>query len=100
MEANLDSQVSHPFAFWDPLESHLSAPLPIFVSFASPNRGRFVPIYFCSGRFAKNVQDFLGPFHVAMRALQIERCVVREGLVRDFSSSWEGQTFHLEMMVV
>jgi hypothetical protein len=38
METNLDTQVSHPFAFWDPLESHLPAPLLIFVSFASPDR--------------------------------------------------------------
>ncbi len=69
METDLDSQVSHPFAFRDPLESHLLAPLPIFVSFTGPDRGRFVPIYFCSRRLAKDVQDFLGPFHVVARAL-------------------------------
>ncbi len=56
MESDLDSQVPHAFAFGDPLEPHLPAPLPLFVPFAGPNRTRFVPIDFCSGRLAKDVQ--------------------------------------------
>ncbi len=90
MESHLDSQISHPFAFRDPLESHLLAPLPLFVSFTGPDHSRFVPIYFCSWRSTKDVQDFLRPFHVVACSLHVERGVVREGLVCDFPSSREG----------
>jgi hypothetical protein len=55
MESHLDSQISHPFAFRDPLESHFLAPLPFFVFFTGLDRGRFVLVYFCSGRFTEDV---------------------------------------------
>ncbi len=100
MESHLDSQISHPFAFRDPLESHFLAPLPFFVFFASPDRGRFVPVYFCSRRFTKDVQDFLHPFHIVARSLQVERGVIRKSLVYYFPSSREGQTFFSEMVVI
>jgi hypothetical protein len=100
MESHLDSQISHPFAFRDPLESHFLAPFPFFFFFVGPNRGRFVPVYFCSGRFTKDVQDFLRPFHIVMRSLQVERSVVRKSLVCYFPSSREGQTFYSETVVI
>ncbi len=97
MESHLDSQVSHPFAFRDPLESHFLAPLPFFVFFAGPDRGRFVPVYFCSRHFTEDVHDFLRPF---ARSLQVERSVVRKSLVCYFLSSQEGQTFYSETVVI
>ncbi len=100
MESDLDSQVPHAFAFGDPLEPHLPAPLPLFVPFAGPNRTRFVPIDFCSGRLAKDVQNLLSLYHVFSGTLEVECGVVREGLVRDLSASWESQAFHPESGVV
>ncbi len=100
MESHLDSQISHPFAFRDPLESHFLAPLPFFVFFVGLDRGHFVPIYFCSQRFTKDVQDFLCPFHIVARSLQVERGVVHKSLVCYFPSSREGQTFYSETVVI
>ncbi len=100
MESLLDSQISHPFAFWDPLESHFLAPLPFFVFFVGPNRCYFVLVYFCSRHFTENVQDFLRPFHIVARSLQVERGIIRKGLVCYFPSSREGQTFYSEAVVI
>ncbi len=100
MESHLDSQISHPFAFRDPLESHFLAPLPFFVFFAGPDHGRFVLVYFCSRRFTENVQDFLHPFHIVACSLQVERGVVHKSLVCYFPSSQEGQTFYSETVVI
>ncbi len=90
----------HPFAFWDPLESHFLAPLPFLVFFTGPDRSCFVQVYFCSRRFTEGVQDFLCPFHIIARSLQVERGVVRKSLVCYFPSSREGQTFYSEMVVI
>ncbi len=100
MESHPDSQISHPFAFWDPLQSHFLPPLPFFVFFAGPNRGRLVPVYFCSRHFAKDVQDFLSLFQIVAGSLQVKRGVVRKGLVCYFPSSREGQTSYSEMVVI
>jgi hypothetical protein len=49
-----------------------------------------VPVYFCSQRFTEDVQDFLRPFHIVTRSLQVERGVVRKSLICYFPSSREG----------
>ncbi len=100
MESHLDSHIFHPFAFRDPLESHFLAPLPILVFFTGPNRGCFVLVYFCTRRFTEGVQDFLRPFHIVARSLQVERSVIRKSLVCYFPSSREGQTFYSETVVI
>jgi hypothetical protein len=76
------------------------APLPFFVFFYGPDCGRFVPVYLCSGRFTEDVQDFLRPFHIVARSLQVERSVIRKSLVCYFPSSREGQTFNSETVVI
>ncbi len=100
MESHLDSQIPHPFAFRDPLQSHFLPPLPFFVFFAGPDRDRFVLVYFCSRRFIEDVQDFLCPFQIVARSLQVERGVVRKGLVCYFPSSREGQAFYSKTEVI
>jgi hypothetical protein len=100
MEYHLDSQIFHPFAFRDPLESHFLAPLPFFVFFVGPDRCCFVPVYFFSQRLTENVQDFLRPFYIVASSLQVERNIIRKGLVCYFPSSREGQTFYFEAVVI
>ncbi len=83
MEIDLNPEIFGSFAFENPLEAFLAAPLPGFFPLVGPNGSRFVRVDICTGCVAKGLEDFLRPVHVGRGAFQIESSVVSEGLISD-----------------
>ncbi|CAM6056559.1 unnamed protein product [Sphagnum tenellum] len=63
------------------------------LSLLSLDGGRFVPVDFGSGRVAKYLKDLLRLVQVRRGALQVESCVIGEGLVPDQTAFGKGEAF-------
>jgi hypothetical protein len=90
VEADLDSKVSGAFPFWDPSKAYFSTPGPGSFFFTGPNGDEFVLVYFGLGCMAEKLEYILSSVHIGWGALEVERSVIREGLVLDVASFGEG----------